>query len=42
MLATKLFSTEKLEIYDVFWAIGYLLFNISHWMFAHKYFEMAR
>ena len=36
------FTDKKLEIYDVFSATGYLLFNVSHWMFAFRYYTMAR
>ena len=26
----------------IFNCVGLLLFNLSHWMFAHKYFEISR
>ena len=42
MLKTENFSTEKQEILNVCYATGFLLFNVSHWMFAHKYFSMSR
>ena len=35
-------SDEKWEIFDVFNALGFLLFNVSHWMFAFKYYSMSR
>ena len=36
------FSYKKWEIAKVFDALGYLLFSISHWMFAFKYYTMSR
>ena len=42
LLKTDDYTDEKLEIYYGLQAVGLLLFNISHWMFAYKYFFMAR
>ena len=36
------FSDKKYEIVYGFFASGYLLFNISHWMLAFKYYSMSR
>jgi hypothetical protein len=41
MLKTDL-TDKKWEIYDIFYASAYLLFNVSHWMFAFKYYSMSR
>ena len=35
-------SAKKAEIYEGFNSTAYLLFNVAHWMFASKYFTMAR
>ena len=35
-------SNKKDEINYGFLATGYFLFNVGHWMFAEKYFSMAR
>ena len=42
MLKTNDYSDDKLEICFGFLATGLLLFNVSHWMFAYKYFKMSR
>ena len=34
--------SNKWEILDCLTALGLLLFNVGHWMFAQKYFKMAR
>ena len=34
-------TDTKDEIYYGFLATGLLLFNVSHWIFAEKYFSMA-
>ena len=39
---TEDYSDKKLEILYGFRATGLLLFNVAHWMFAYKYFYMAR
>ena len=33
---------EENEISYSLEATGYLMFNVSHWLFAHKYFSMSR
>ena len=38
----ELDSPKKNEIGYGFNAVGYLLFNLAHWMFAYKYFKMSR
>ena len=42
MLKTEDFSTKKFQICYGFGAAALLLFNVGHWMFAHKYFSMSR
>ena len=42
MLKTNDYSVKKLEIYYCLRAVGLLLTNVAHWMFAYKYFFMAR
>ena len=42
MLKTEDYSAKKLCIFFGLDAISYLLFNVSHWMFAFKYFSMSR
>ncbi len=41
MLKTH-FTDKKWEIANGINALGYLLFNVSHWMFAFKYYSMSR
>ena len=41
IVKTQEFTDKKTEIYFGFGATGLLLFNVSHWMFAEKYFSMA-
>jgi hypothetical protein len=36
------FSDKKYEIVDGFNSSGFILFNVSHWMFAFKYYSMSR
>ena len=35
-------TNKKKEIFYGLRAFGLLLFNVSHWMFAYKYFKMSR
>ena len=42
MLKTEDYSTKKIEILFGLNATALLLFNVSHWMFAFKYFSMSR
>ena len=42
MVKTEDYSAKKLEIYFGLDATALLLFNVSHWMFAFKYFQMSR
>ena len=42
MVKTVYFSAKKLEILFCLDATALLLFNVSHWMFAFKYFSMSR
>ena len=30
--------TKELQASNILTSVGFLLFNISHWMFAHRYF----
>ncbi len=42
MVKTNGFSDRSAEIGYSFNAVGYLLCNLAHWMFAYKYFKMSR
>ena len=42
MIKTEVYSNKKVATYYSIDAAAFFLFNVAHWMFAHKYFSMAR
>ena len=39
MIETEVYSNKKVATYYSIDAAAFFLFNVAHWMFAHKYFQ---